>query len=236
MLVLIYAFSYVRCRGRLRGRRRTQPPPPAEPAVRTRPHRGRARRQPAGPHPARRVPPPPRAARGGPGRGPPGRPAPHLRAETRWPATHRRLDHPVPPLLARPPRRPAPAPGEPMSDLGTVTTNGDHATLTFERRLPFPIDSVWAAITDPAERAQWFGTTQIADGQIVIEPEDPPAPPEAKRVTGRILTWQPPADGHAVFEHEWRQRIVEDSVVRYELRTDGDATLLTFTHSGLSER
>jgi uncharacterized protein YndB with AHSA1/START domain len=123
-----------------------------------------------------------------------------------------------------------------MNDLGTVTTNGDHATLTFERRLPFPIDRVWAAITDPAERAQWFGTTQIADGQIVIEPEDPPAPPEAKRVTGRILTWQPPADGHAVFEHEWQQRIVEDSVVRYELRTDGDATLLTFTHSGLSER
>lgn len=123
-----------------------------------------------------------------------------------------------------------------MNDLGTVTTNGDHATLTFERRLPFPIDRVWAAITDPAERAQWFGTTQIADGRIVIEPEDPPAPPEAKRVTGRILTWQPPADGHAVFEHEWQQRIVEDSVVRYELRTDGDATLLTFTHSGLSER
>lgn len=123
-----------------------------------------------------------------------------------------------------------------MNDLGTVTVNGAHATLTFERRLPFPIDRVWAAITDPAERAQWFGTTQIDDGAIVIEPDDPPAPPEAKRVTGRILTWQPPADGHAVFEHEWRQRIVEDSVVRYELLTEGDETLLTFTHRGLSER
>ncbi|MDT7790275.1 MAG: hypothetical protein QOF58_8694 [Pseudonocardiales bacterium] len=123
-----------------------------------------------------------------------------------------------------------------MNDLGTVSLNGDHATLTFERRLLFPIDRVWAAITDPAERALWFGTTHMTDGQIVIEPDDPPAPPEAKRVTGRILTWQPPNDGHAVFEHEWRQRIVEDSVVRYELRTDGDTTLLTFTHTGLSER
>ncbi len=123
-----------------------------------------------------------------------------------------------------------------MNDLGTVTVNGAHAILTFERRLPFPIDRVWAAITDPAERAHWLGTTQIADGEIVIEPDDPPAPPEAKRVTGRILTWQPPADGHAIFEHEWQQRIVEDSVVRYELRTEGDATLLTFTHTGLSER
>lgn len=126
-----------------------------------------------------------------------------------------------------------------MTDYGTVTVEGDHAILTFQRELPFPIDRVWTAITDPAERAAWFGagTVEPAEGgEIVIEPEDPPAPPEAKRVTGRILTWQPPADGYAVFEHEWRQRIVEDSVVRYELRTDGAGTVLTFTHRGLSER
>ncbi|MFD9704909.1 SRPBCC domain-containing protein [Lentzea sp. NPDC059081] len=123
-----------------------------------------------------------------------------------------------------------------MTDLGTVTPTGTHAVLTFERRLKFPIDRVWAAITDPEERGAWLGTTHIADDTIVVEPDDPPAPPEAKRVTGRILTWQPPENGHAVFEHEWRQRIVEDSVVRYELRADGDATLLTFTHTGLSER
>ncbi|WP_434450543.1 SRPBCC domain-containing protein [Lentzea sp. E54] len=123
-----------------------------------------------------------------------------------------------------------------MNDLGTVTVDGDHAVLTFQRRLGFPIDRVWTAITDPAERKAWLGTTHFEDGTIVIEPEDPPAPAEAKRVTGRILTWQPPQDGHAVFEHEWRQRIVEDSVVRYELRAEGDTTLLTFTHIGLSER
>jgi uncharacterized protein YndB with AHSA1/START domain len=123
-----------------------------------------------------------------------------------------------------------------MNDLGTVTLDGTHAILTFQRRLPFPITKVWAAITDPAERKAWLGATHIEDGQIVIEPEDPPAPPEAKRVTGRILTWQPPENGHAVFEHEWQQRIVEDSVVRYELRAEGDETVLTFTHRGLSER
>ena len=75
-----------------------------------------------------------------------------------------------------------------MNDLGTVTRTDTHAILTFERRLPFPIADVWAAITDPAERKAWLGTTHIEDGTIVIEPEDPPAPPEAKRVTGRILT------------------------------------------------
>lgn len=39
-----------------------------------------------------------------------------------------------------------------------------------------------------------------------------------------------------MLEHEWHQRIVDDSVVRYELRPDGDGTLLTFTHTGLSEQ
>jgi uncharacterized protein YndB with AHSA1/START domain len=123
-----------------------------------------------------------------------------------------------------------------MNDLGTVTLTENHAILTFERELPFPIERVWAAITDPQERKAWLGTTHIEDDQIVIEPEDPPAPPEAKRVTGRVLTWQPPQNGHAVFEHEWQQRIVEDSVVRYELTARGESTLLTFTHRGLSER
>ncbi|ANZ36234.1 ATPase [Lentzea guizhouensis] len=123
-------------------------------------------------------------------------------------------------------------------NFGTVTVEGDHAVLTFERRLRFPIDRVWSAITDDAERKAWFGhgTVDPHGKEVVIEPEDPPAPMEAKRVTGRILTWQPPENGHAVFEHEWHQRIVEDSVVRYELTADGDETVLTFTHRGLSER
>ena len=35
---------------------------------------------------------------------------------------------------------------------GRLTVEGDRAVLTFERRLPFPIDAVWSAITDPDER------------------------------------------------------------------------------------
>lgn len=125
-----------------------------------------------------------------------------------------------------------------MNDLGTITTDGRHAVLTFHRRFRFPIDRVWSAITDDAERKVWFGegTVDPQGEEVVIEPEDPPAPMDAKRVTGRILTWQPPENGTAVFEHEWRQKIVEDSVVRYELTADGDETLLRFTHTGLSER
>jgi hypothetical protein len=51
-------------------------------------------------------------------------------------------------------------------------------------------------------------------------------------MSGRILVWDPPR----VLEHEWHQAIVEASVVRYELAADGDETILTFTHRGLSAR
>lgn len=102
------------------------------------------------------------------------------------------------------------------SHTGTLTEHAEYTRLTFRRRLPHPIDAVWAAITDPVERAAWFGETSHDDrtgGTIEMVPAEPPAAPEAKRMTGRILVWDPPH----VFEHEWNQRIVESSVVRYEL-------------------
>lgn len=118
---------------------------------------------------------------------------------------------------------------------GRLTVDGDRAVLTFERRLPFPVEAVWSAITDPAEREQWFGVTTIdgrEGGRIDMVATGPPLPPERKRMTGRILVWDPPH----VLEHEWRQPIVEDGVVRYELTADGDGTLLRFTHRGLGVR
>ncbi|MEV0284927.1 SRPBCC family protein [Kribbella sp. NPDC050820] len=116
---------------------------------------------------------------------------------------------------------------------GELTIDGDRATMTFRRHLPHPIGAVWAALTDPLERKAWFGETTIdprAGGFIEMMPDEPPAAPDAKRLTGRILVWDPPY----VLEHEWNQRIVESSVVRYELSPDGEGTLLTFTHIGLS--
>ena len=121
------------------------------------------------------------------------------------------------------------------AELGTLSVEGDVATLTYRRRLPHPVEEVWAALTDPVRRKAWFGQTTIEPrqgGMIEMMPDDPPAAPDAKRMTGRILIWDPPR----VLEHEWLQRIVEDSVVRYELTPDGDGTLLVFTHRGLSPK
>ena len=118
---------------------------------------------------------------------------------------------------------------------GQLLVDGDRAVLKFERRLPFSIDAVWSAITEPAEREQWFGETTIEPregGLIDMVATGPPLPPERKRMTGRILVWDPPN----VLEHEWKQPIVEDGVVRYELTADGDGTILRFTHRGLGAR
>ncbi|CAA0136443.1 Uncharacterised protein [Mycolicibacterium vanbaalenii] len=122
-----------------------------------------------------------------------------------------------------------------MTDHGRLLVDDGRAVLSFERRLAFPMEVVWAALTDADQRAQWFGQTVIAPregGLIDMIPDGPPLPPDGKRMTGRILVWDPPH----VLEHEWRQPIVEDGVVRYELSADGpdgSHTLLRFTHRGL---
>ena len=115
---------------------------------------------------------------------------------------------------------------------GRLVVEGDRAALIFERRLPFPVQAVWSAITDPSQRARWMGDTTIegrAGGRIEMVPSGPPLPPEQKRMTGRILVWDPPH----VLEHEWNQPIARDSIVRYELEPDGADTLLRFSHRGL---
>ena len=94
---------------------------------------------------------------------------------------------------------------------GFISVEGDVATLTFKRRLKHSIENVWAAI-------------------IELVAEGPPVSREQRTITGRILVWDPPR----VFEHEWNQPLVEKGVVRYELVADGDFTILTFTHRGLS--
>ncbi|TVY01670.1 SRPBCC family protein [Mycolicibacterium porcinum] len=119
---------------------------------------------------------------------------------------------------------------------GKLTVEGDRAALNFERRLPYSVDAVWAAITDPAQRNQWMGQTTIdarEGGSIEMVPHSPPIPPQQKKMTGRIRVWDPPR----VFEHEWNQPVLsapEAGVVRYELIPDGDGTLLRFTHRGLT--
>jgi Activator of Hsp90 ATPase homolog 1-like protein len=86
--------------------------------------------------------------------------------------------------------------------------------LRFERRLDYPIERVWRAVTEPAELAQWF----------VSEVPWTPAPGEvfaAGGETGGITALEPP---HVL---AWTWGVEQYS---FELWRDGDDCVLAFTH------
>jgi uncharacterized protein YndB with AHSA1/START domain len=121
--------------------------------------------------------------------------------------------------------------------IGTVTIEGDHVTLKYERRLPHAPEAVWGAITDPKEVGVWFSTTAKIDARPGGTLEYISIPVGIRR-TGRILVWNPPR----VFEHEWHidphpqlANGETESVIRWELVKDAGHTMLTMTHSQLTK-
>jgi uncharacterized protein YndB with AHSA1/START domain len=121
---------------------------------------------------------------------------------------------------------------------GTVTTVDGRAVIRFERRLPHPRPKVWDAITQPAQIGRWFGISEIdlelvEGGRFDIRTVGPPELVEAvRREAGEdalvqhhhVLTVEPPA----LFVHTFGE---PDATVRWELREDGDATILTLLHT-----
>jgi len=121
--------------------------------------------------------------------------------------------------------------------LGTVTFDGEYATIAFSRRVGHPPEDVRSAITDPKQLQGWYMTraTIVGGKGGSIDFWSGPA---QFHVTGRILSWDPPH----LLEHEWKVEprtglpSGEDSVVRWELARDGPETLITFTHRRLTGR
>jgi uncharacterized protein YndB with AHSA1/START domain len=100
------------------------------------------------------------------------------------------------------------------------------ASLRVQRHLAHAPKDVWEALTDPKQVMQWMQAPDAAidghkDGHVDIGTH--------LRITGRILTWDPPR----VFEHEFKlppskaTPAGEDAVMRYELEPDGEGCLLT---------
>jgi uncharacterized protein YndB with AHSA1/START domain len=124
------------------------------------------------------------------------------------------------------------------SQNGTVTMEGDYATLRYERWLAYPPEALWKSITDPKELASWFNTKAVIDGRNggTIDFVNTVS---RFHTTGRILVWDPPS----VFEHEWHiapnplvPKGEPDAVIRWELVRDGDSnTILIVTFSRLTK-
>jgi uncharacterized protein YndB with AHSA1/START domain len=113
-----------------------------------------------------------------------------------------------------------------MSDLASIHSDG---TLNFIRRLPGPIERVWAYLTDPTFLAKWFSEGAVADyvgGDVRFE----------MGANGRITAIHPPR----LLEYTWNEADasvgpVSDALVRWELANEGDRVRLTLTHSRLPE-
>jgi uncharacterized protein YndB with AHSA1/START domain len=115
------------------------------------------------------------------------------------------------------------------SDLGTVVTRDDGVSvISFERRLAHPIESVWAALTEPQELIGWWG-----QGEVNL----------VEGGTFNVLWLNTDEDGNAAHMHGTiteldPPRVLETTgdlhgTLRWELTPDGDdATLLRFTATG----
>ncbi|HVN68721.1 MAG TPA: SRPBCC family protein [Candidatus Binatia bacterium] len=113
-----------------------------------------------------------------------------------------------------------------MTDMATIA---DRDTLTLVRRLPGPIERVWAYLTDPQLLVEWFSDGVVADrvgGEVRFE----------MGATGRVTAFEPPR----LLEYTWNELEhargpIADTIVRWELCDEGDGVRLTLTHSRLPE-
>ena len=107
---------------------------------------------------------------------------------------------------------------------GMLEQIGDRQVIRFERRLAHPIERVWAALTDPAELLGWWGEAEIElveGGHFTLRWLNADERGERYAMRATITRLDPP-------------RLIETvgdahGTLRWELRPDGDGTLLTFS-------
>jgi uncharacterized protein YndB with AHSA1/START domain len=100
---------------------------------------------------------------------------------------------------------------------GSLETVGGRPALRFERRLDHSVERVWRAITEPDELRQWY--PGVPDWRLELgERFGSEGGGEAR---GRITELEPPR----VLAYDWA-----GDEFRFELRPDGEACVLVFTH------
>jgi uncharacterized protein YndB with AHSA1/START domain len=112
--------------------------------------------------------------------------------------------------------------------LGSVSREGDHFVVRFERALNHPREKVWRAITESEHLASWMPCNIVGDRRSGADIQLPFWPDHIAKygldstptLEGKIEVWDPPA----VFEWWW-----STDRLRWELDETPDGTLLRFT-------
>jgi uncharacterized protein YndB with AHSA1/START domain len=105
-----------------------------------------------------------------------------------------------------------------MEEFGTI----EGTEVLFERRFEAPRERVWRALTDPQELGDWLAPADIdlrVGGAIVLKFEDGDE-------RGTITELHEPE----VIAYTWNEGET-DSLVRFELESEGDATRLRLRHT-----
>ena len=112
--------------------------------------------------------------------------------------------------------------------LGEVTATDDALQVVFHRHYAKPIEKVWAAITTPERLADWLAEAEIemkVGGKVQLTWN------KVHQMEGRVVALDPPNT------FAWTWNLDErETVVRFDLKADGDGCWLTLTHSGLSPK
>ena len=111
-------------------------------------------------------------------------------------------------------------------------------SVTLKRRLAAPPEKVYAAWTNPAQLAQWFGPSQTIAGSVQAEMD--------VRVGGRFRACFKTDDGEyhevsgvyrevvpdqkLVFTWAWYTTPERESLVTVFIRGEGEGSMLTLTH------
>lgn len=119
--------------------------------------------------------------------------------------------------------------------------------IQYKRRLPGPIERVWAYLTEPEKRKTWLagGEMELKKGGRVelifdhndLSPHEDPVPEkyaehsEGSRLEGVITQIDPPR----LLSYTWGESAGFDSEVTFELTPDNDEVLLTVTHRKLGD-
>jgi uncharacterized protein YndB with AHSA1/START domain len=111
------------------------------------------------------------------------------------------------------------------SRYGTVHERADGYQLRFERHLLHPVEKVWAALTNPAQLAQWLAPGEIEltlGGRIYLAFTD-----GAGVIDGRVTAIAPPR----LLEFTWTDKGNDLGFVRWELIAENGGTHLVLTHN-----
>jgi uncharacterized protein YndB with AHSA1/START domain len=124
----------------------------------------------------------------------------------------------------------------PVAD-GIVEQEPDgSAQVRFVRRLPHPVDRVWAALTDPAELRRWWGDADLdlADGgRFELRWLNTNEDGNVATLDGAITKLDPPRllEISAAWGSTGSADPGTPTTLTWELDPDGDHTLLRFTNT-----